>query len=405
MARNGSGTYNRIAGTPYVYNTVIDQAVVNSEMDDIATALTASIAKDGQTTPTADLPMGSYKHTGVGAASARTHYTRAAEVQDGTLTYLTSVAGADTITATAALSMSAYSAGQQFSFISAGANTGAVTLNINSIGAKSVTKHGATALAVNEIISGAVVVVEYDGTRFQLVGASNDALLHAATAKTTPVDADEIGIWDSVTGTLKKVPFSSIAKLNGGTNSDIARMEGAGNGVCFGGPPTSRNNCSLQTANSIGFPATQIASADPNALDDYEEGTFTPVITFATPGDLSVAYTTQVGEYTKIGQDVRVSVNILTSTFTHTTASGNLHITGHPFTSKNVSGQASFGSTSWQGITKTNYTQINVALSANNTVATLNGSGSGQPISSVSTGDMPTGGTVSVRYTMTYPSA
>ena len=54
----------------YVYNTVIDQAAVNSEMDDIATALTNSLAKDGQTVPTANLPMGGYKLTGLAAGSA-----------------------------------------------------------------------------------------------------------------------------------------------------------------------------------------------------------------------------------------------------------------------------------------------------------------------------------------------
>lgn len=69
MARNGSGTYSR-AVSSYVYNTVIDQVAVNAEMDDIATALTASLAKDGQTVPTANLPMGGYKLTGLGAGSA-----------------------------------------------------------------------------------------------------------------------------------------------------------------------------------------------------------------------------------------------------------------------------------------------------------------------------------------------
>lgn len=69
MARNGSGTYTRVTGTPYIYGTVIDQVVVNSEFDDIATALTNSLAKNGETTPTGNLPMGGYKLTGLGAAT------------------------------------------------------------------------------------------------------------------------------------------------------------------------------------------------------------------------------------------------------------------------------------------------------------------------------------------------
>jgi hypothetical protein len=48
----------------------------------------------------------------------------------------------------------------------------------------------------------------------------------------------------------------------------------------------------LQTVDGITFPATQVASADPNTLDDYEEGTWTPVGISAT------------GRYTKIGNIV-----------------------------------------------------------------------------------------------------
>lgn len=168
MPRNGSGTYSR-AVSPYAYNTTIDQAAVNSEMTDIATALTDSLCKDGQTTPTATLPMGTFRHTGVGAAAARTDYARAAEVQDGSITHLTSVSGGDTITATAGLALGAYAAGQTFTFVAAAANTTAVTLNINSIGAKAVTKNGTTPLVAGDIVSGSIVRVTYDGTRFQLV--------------------------------------------------------------------------------------------------------------------------------------------------------------------------------------------------------------------------------------------
>lgn len=69
MPRNGSGAYS-LAVSAYVYNTIISQTDVNAEMDDIATALTASLAKDGQTTPTANLPMGGFKLTGLAAGSA-----------------------------------------------------------------------------------------------------------------------------------------------------------------------------------------------------------------------------------------------------------------------------------------------------------------------------------------------
>lgn len=171
MSRDGSGNYTRVPGSAYTNGTTADGAELDAEINDIATALTQSIAKDGQTVPTANLPMGGYKHTNVNTASARTEYARASQVQDGMLSYLTSVSGADTITASAPIGLSAYAAGQQFCFVSAGANTGAVTLNINAIGAKAVTKNGTSALVADDIASGAVCVVVYDGMQFQLVSA------------------------------------------------------------------------------------------------------------------------------------------------------------------------------------------------------------------------------------------
>jgi len=169
MARNGSGTYSLPAGNPVTTGTVISSTWANSTLNDLGSALTASLAYDGQTTPVANLPMGGYVHTNVGNATLRTNYPSAGQVQDGTFTYLTSVSGTDTITAVAAISMIAYAAGQTFRFIAAGANTTTgVTININGIGAKSITKNGTTALAIGDIVSGSIVEVTYDGTEFQV---------------------------------------------------------------------------------------------------------------------------------------------------------------------------------------------------------------------------------------------
>ena len=178
MARNGSGTYSLPAGNPVTTGTVISSTWANSTLNDLGSALTASLAYDGQTTPVANLPMGGYVHTNVGNATLRTNYPSAGQVQDGTFTYLTSVSGTDTITAVAPASMTAYAAGQTFRFIAAGANTTTgVTININGIGAKSITKNGATSLAVGDIISGAIVVIAYDGTEFQISNIATASLL------------------------------------------------------------------------------------------------------------------------------------------------------------------------------------------------------------------------------------
>jgi hypothetical protein len=61
-----------------------------------------------------------------------------ASIQNSAMTYLGSIAGTNTITAVAAPVIPAYAAGQLFSFIPANTNTGATTINIDSLGAKSV---------------------------------------------------------------------------------------------------------------------------------------------------------------------------------------------------------------------------------------------------------------------------
>jgi len=57
MARDGAGTYDLPAGQPVVTLTTISSSTHNTLMTDIATALTASIAKDGQTPCSARIPF------------------------------------------------------------------------------------------------------------------------------------------------------------------------------------------------------------------------------------------------------------------------------------------------------------------------------------------------------------
>jgi hypothetical protein len=69
MSRNGSGTYSLPAGNPVVTGTSISSTWANTTLTDIATALTGSLAADGQTTATGALKMGSQKVTGMAAGS------------------------------------------------------------------------------------------------------------------------------------------------------------------------------------------------------------------------------------------------------------------------------------------------------------------------------------------------
>jgi hypothetical protein len=170
MARNGSGTYDLPAGNPVETGTVISSVVQNNTLTDIGTALTGSIARDGQSPATSNIPMGDNKLTGLATPTLRTDGTSLGSIQDGVGVYGATVGGSgNAITVTLAPAVAAYAAGQKFSFIAGAANTGGVTVNINGIGAKAITKVGTTALVANDILSGSLVEMEYDGTRFQLL--------------------------------------------------------------------------------------------------------------------------------------------------------------------------------------------------------------------------------------------
>jgi hypothetical protein len=87
----------------------------------------------------------------------------------GIYSQLGSVAGTNAITATATPTLTAYASGATYSFVAANTNTGAATLSIDGLVAKSITKNGSVALSAGDVQSGKMMLVEYDGTTFQLL--------------------------------------------------------------------------------------------------------------------------------------------------------------------------------------------------------------------------------------------
>tara|TARA_R100001082_G_scaffold44580_1_gene23762 strand:- start:6658 stop:8721 length:2064 start_codon:yes stop_codon:yes gene_type:complete len=172
MAFNGSGVFSR------VYNWTNDKNAGvkilasrhDTEDDGFATGLSTCITKDGQTTVTANLPMNTKRHTGVGNAAARTDYSATGQVQDSSFLYAADSGSANTYAISLSPAVTAYASGQVFHFKAANANTGASTLNVNSVGAKTIVKDVNTALASGDISQNEVISVIYDGTNFQMVG-------------------------------------------------------------------------------------------------------------------------------------------------------------------------------------------------------------------------------------------
>ena len=135
----------------------------------------------------------------------------------------------------------------------------------------------------------------------------------------------------------------------------------------------------------------------PGALAIQRMQYWTPTLTFATPGNLSVVYSTRVGEVIQTENEIRALFRIVTSTFTHTTAAGDLQVTGLPYLANADTGYTRDGNCVWSGITKAGYTQISCSVSAGSGTILFSASGSGVAVTTVGAGDMPTTGTVVLR--------
>lgn len=238
MSYSGNGTFLiNSAGQPVVPGTTITTTAFNALTADLATGLTTAMTKDGQTVPTANIPMGGFKLTGLGAGTSATDAAQFGQLQNAPVATLITVAGADTITGTLVQTLTAYATGQQFSFVAAGTNTTAVTLNIDGLGAKAVTRTGAVALAAGALVSGQMAIVEYDGTRFQLINANAFTNLTVSGALT-------VGTTLAVTGvaTLTAQPILSSLTASLPVFSDASKglvsnaMTGTGSVVMSASP-------------------------------------------------------------------------------------------------------------------------------------------------------------------------
>ena len=100
---------------------------------------------------------------------------------------------------------------------------------------------------------------------------------------------------------------------------------------------------------ALRFAATQVASANANTLDDYEEGTYTPK--FHDGGGNDATHTVQNGVYVKIGQMVYFSLGLTMATKASMVAGNTLNFS-LPFTIGNISGNgAAFSVGEYSGFT------------------------------------------------------
>ena len=251
MSYNGTGTFNiNTAGQPVVTGTTITSTAFNLLTADLASGLTTALTKDGQTTPTANIPMGTFKITGLGAGSAATDAAQYGQLQNGATTIAT-VSGTDTLTGSLTPAITAYATGNLFSFVAANTNTGATTINLNSLGAKSITKSGTTALVAGDLVSGQVYLIEYDGTRFQLINPSILQVANGGTGLTT-LTANNVILGNGTSTPLFVAP---------GTSGNV--LTSTGSTWASTAPASSGTVTAVSVASTNGFTGTSSGGATP----------------------------------------------------------------------------------------------------------------------------------------------
>lgn len=210
----------------------------DQEDDNLATGINTCLTKDGQNSPSADLPMATYKHTGVGNATARTHYAAAGQVQDQSFTWCGTAGGTNNaLTLSPTPAITAYAAGQRFVFFSgSSASDSTVTVSVSGLATKAIQSDGAALSASVYIEADKWYEILYDGTAFQLNKISLPTLstelvnytadwVDVASATTTDIGAAAslkvritgtttiTGLGTVASGTMRKIRFAGALTL------------------------------------------------------------------------------------------------------------------------------------------------------------------------------------------------
>ena len=203
---------------------------------------------------------------------------------------LITVTGTNTLVGTSVPPYTAYVAGMTLSFIPVNTNSGAVTIDLDGLGAKNIFVGSSTALSSGDLVAGRIAQIQYDGTRFQLYQSSladnsvttakivdlnvTTAKLAAnavTTAKITDLNVTTGKLADNAVTTIKITDANITAAKLDGAQSGSAPIYAARAWVNFNGTGTvairASGNVSSITDNGTGNYTVNFTTAMPDA--DY----------------------------------------------------------------------------------------------------------------------------------------
>lgn len=247
MPYNGSGVFVRLRN--WVNDATAGIRIRadrhDSEDDNFASGLSQCITKDGQTTVTANLPMANYRHTGVGAATAATHYARYDQVQIGNAVWADAGGTADAITATYNPNTVTPVDGQLY-YVRAGAANATTTPTFSPDGEtpQTIVKNANQPLAVGDIAGdGHELILRYrlSDTKYELLNPAVPLSIPSLAIAWTPASASGSASLafaeDTDNGTNKvtlKAPpalasdYNFVLPIDDGASGQVLQTDGSG---------------------------------------------------------------------------------------------------------------------------------------------------------------------------------
>ena len=253
------------------------------------------------------------------SAATATAAADTAEAAVGSAIYLwgATVGGtADAITLTPSPAITLYSAGMRFAFLATGNNTGAATVNISGLGAKSVKTLLGAALAPGDITSGNVYSMTYDGTDFRI---------HESPKVLPAANGGAIYLWGGTVGgtadviTLTPTPailayatgmrfaFAATGTNTGATTVNISGL-GAKNIKSITGAALSAGEIVSGRLYSMSYNGTEFRLHENTAFSG--DASWTDYSATSTISGFS-GFTRKLLNYKKVGKTVFVFVDFL----------------------------------------------------------------------------------------------
>ena len=200
-------------------------------------------------------------------------------------------------------------------------------------------KSSAENLTLNADGSGNDIIIQSNGSTLVTVDGATGAV---GVGTTSP--ARTLHVKSGTTNVVAKFESTdAIAAVEFVDSGGSAEIGNSGNDVVFF--PAGVEKLRIQSGGGISFNGDTAAA---NALDDYEEGTFTPTIYGA--GGNSATFTTSRADYTKIGRLVTLMIYMHSINLGAITSGSYILMSGLPFTSDGYGDfTISYRSGGWDG--------------------------------------------------------